>query len=558
MLVLGGLLFFKPESKNELLANSTDLSRLAEQTPVNAVAAQKYREQYSRRGLAEPSDHRQSQLGELSAEAFMEPSEEDAGEVVENPFAQIEAAGASSNPFGSDVNTSREGRAENPFANAVALVDPAVQQRIMQTAHEEEQQVEQEAGNPFAFPPDQQTDQKKAPVPREAKTAKPNNPAAQPENTLKKEAVAPVANPFGQFDFGPHQEKPETNQTQQAVPARRSWTSQPLPIPGKGDNPFFTRKEADQMPIETNPARNQTQQAQSQSAVQSLEELRPLEPTPNKNQYEPSTFAQQQTAPGRNLFEQRTPQVPEKLPQQQIDYRQHVQTTPQRDRFEQDRIPVAVPIEQTILVNNEDPFPTTTEPAQTALRPEAPAFTTTQSQSEQAAFFQEAPNKPQAPEGHVTIYEVQPGDSYWRISRLKYGTIKYFAAIAEYNKQRIPNPKHLRPGMKVMLPEAEVLEQTYPKFFHNSGAGVTSKQQETLPQGFFFDRNGTPKYRIGSDDTLTDIAKNHLGRTTRWTQIFEMNRNVLQSPDRLKIGTVITLPADASRISVAPVRAGNR
>ena len=57
-------------------------------------------------------------------------------------------------------------------------------------------------------------------------------------------------------------------------------------------------------------------------------------------------------------------------------------------------------------------------------------------------------------------------------------------------------------------------------------------------------------YRVGGDDTLTEIAKSHLGRSSRWVQILEMNRNVLQDGNSLKIGTVLKLPADASRVQV--------
>ena len=57
-------------------------------------------------------------------------------------------------------------------------------------------------------------------------------------------------------------------------------------------------------------------------------------------------------------------------------------------------------------------------------------------------------------------------------------------------------------------------------------------------------------YRVGNQDTLTGIAKSHLGRTSRWVQILEMNRNVLRDRNELKIGTVIRLPGDACRVQI--------
>jgi nucleoid-associated protein YgaU len=73
---------------------------------------------------------------------------------------------------------------------------------------------------------------------------------------------------------------------------------------------------------------------------------------------------------------------------------------------------------------------------------------------------------------------------------------------------------------------------------------------ETDPSGYFVSGDGMPMYRVGENDTLTGIAKSHLGRTSRWVQILEMNRNGLRDGNELKIGTVLRLPADASRVQV--------
>ncbi len=59
-------------------------------------------------------------------------------------------------------------------------------------------------------------------------------------------------------------------------------------------------------------------------------------------------------------------------------------------------------------------------------------------------------------------------------------------------------------------------------------------------------------YRVGSDDTLTGIAQRHLGRASRWTEIYDQNRDVLKTPNDLTLGTVIRLPDDASRLSLVP------
>ena len=144
------------------------------------------------------------------------------------------------------------------------------------------------------------------------------------------------------------------------------------------------------------------------------------------------------------------------------------------------------------------------------------------------------------------ICKVLQGDNYWKISRRAYGTSRYFSALALYNSDRIPNPKRLRAGMKVLLPDAEVLERKYPQLFRDSN------RKPKAPTGFFVQADGTAAYRIGERDTLSEIAQKHLGRSSRWIQIYRLNRGVLANPNRLKPGTVIALPDDATDVHMVP------
>jgi nucleoid-associated protein YgaU len=132
-----------------------------------------------------------------------------------------------------------------------------------------------------------------------------------------------------------------------------------------------------------------------------------------------------------------------------------------------------------------------------------------------------------------------------------------------------------------MTPPAAVLEQRYPDLIEKpapsaapSKSGVdrsafrpaferpaigddpdertTRVERDEQASGYFYGRNGEPLYRIGADDTLGSIAQRHLGRASRWHEIFEKNQDVLKTPDNLTLGTVIRLPADASRLGLAP------
>lgn len=146
------------------------------------------------------------------------------------------------------------------------------------------------------------------------------------------------------------------------------------------------------------------------------------------------------------------------------------------------------------------------------------------------------------------ICEVQAKDNYWTISRRAYGTARYFSSLAEYNRHRIPDPRKLRPGMKVLVPDPKILEAKYPEFFKDQ----KKQEQRRLPSGFFLQKDGSPAYRVGARETLGEISQKHLGRASRWIQIFRMNQQILQDPNKLKPGTVIKLPDDATNVQLRP------
>ena len=145
------------------------------------------------------------------------------------------------------------------------------------------------------------------------------------------------------------------------------------------------------------------------------------------------------------------------------------------------------------------------------------------------------------------VYVVQPGDNYWRISRNQYGTSRFYMALARLNKQRVEDPRRLKPGMKLHTPSIESLYQRYPELFPNGVQTVTARRSEGL-RGFFLAKDGRPMYRTGRSDTLSAIAQNHLGRASRWKQIYQLNRDTLKNPNEVKDGLVLVLPDDASQV----------
>lgn len=161
--------------------------------------------------------------------------------------------------------------------------------------------------------------------------------------------------------------------------------------------------------------------------------------------------------------------------------------------------------------------------------------------------------------GQETVYTAEAGDNYWTISRKQYGMGRYFAALAEYNKARIPDPRKLKPGMKVVIPTSAALTEKYAHLISGAEPSKAYAPQTAdaaggaIQQvGFFVDPTGQPLYRVAEGDTLSDIAQSTLGRSSRWVQIYGLNRENLKTPNDLKLGMVLRLPQDASGVQAAP------
>jgi nucleoid-associated protein YgaU len=148
-------------------------------------------------------------------------------------------------------------------------------------------------------------------------------------------------------------------------------------------------------------------------------------------------------------------------------------------------------------------------------------------------------------------YRVQENDTYWEISRKMYGSSRYHLALANFNKQRVSDPTRMRLGQEILIPPARELERTSPGLIAGSPtAKGTIVRTAAEDSGFSTDQLGNPQYRVGENDTLSAIAQRHLGRASRWIQIYELNRKQIPDPNQLQIGTVLSLPADASNVRV--------
>jgi nucleoid-associated protein YgaU len=160
-------------------------------------------------------------------------------------------------------------------------------------------------------------------------------------------------------------------------------------------------------------------------------------------------------------------------------------------------------------------------------------------------------------------YVVRDSENFWSISQRRYGTGRYYAALAKHNESVVADPKKLRAGMTIDTPSADILESRYASLIpagSNPTAISTAAPEDAPPVAgeLLVSDTGEPMYRVGKEDTLTSIARENLGRSSRWVQIFAMNRDILKDSNTLAIGTVLRLPADAALVRSTSTKPAGR
>lgn len=143
-------------------------------------------------------------------------------------------------------------------------------------------------------------------------------------------------------------------------------------------------------------------------------------------------------------------------------------------------------------------------------------------------------------------YEVQPNDNYWVISEKLYGSGAYFKALAEHNLAKVPQEDRLQVGDVISAPDVEELEKDYPGLCPKPGRQEVLRNR-VLTASTRHQYAGGRTYTVEEGDTLFDIARYELGKASRWSEIHELNRDVLGDDyDLLTPGMKLLLPDDGN------------
>jgi len=143
-------------------------------------------------------------------------------------------------------------------------------------------------------------------------------------------------------------------------------------------------------------------------------------------------------------------------------------------------------------------------------------------------------------------YVVEPNDSFWTISQKVYGGPGFFKALQRHNRKPGSPNVGLTVGEKISTPSMDVLRREYPNLCPKPRTAATGG-----PAAFTASARNTPHtgrtYVVEEGDTLFDIARYELGKASRWSEIYELNRAQLgEDYNHLNPGMRLALPADAA------------
>lgn len=154
-------------------------------------------------------------------------------------------------------------------------------------------------------------------------------------------------------------------------------------------------------------------------------------------------------------------------------------------------------------------------------------------------------------------YTVAANDNFWRISQKVYGTGAYFKALEEHNRRQLANRRLLNVGDVVSTPTIEQLQRDYPSLSPKP-RGLSSGDRGMAQAGSL--TRGGNTYTVLEGDTLFDIARQELGKASRWAEIYELNRDQLgEDFNYLAPGMRLALPSGGDNpIATRPARAEYR
>ena len=166
------------------------------------------------------------------------------------------------------------------------------------------------------------------------------------------------------------------------------------------------------------------------------------------------------------------------------------------------------------------------------------------------------------------IHYVRSGQTLWQIAVQYYGDGEQWKAIAQANRDAVGSNGSVREGVRLIVPNKASLDGSVAtatmsdsssatlRLSDKRSTGSANQQRGSIVERRVSSRissrasNGAKTVTVKTGDSLSSLAQQHLGSSDRWQDLYEANRDELDSPDHVVIGMQLRLPSEDSIGSV--------
>ncbi len=138
--------------------------------------------------------------------------------------------------------------------------------------------------------------------------------------------------------------------------------------------------------------------------------------------------------------------------------------------------------------------------------------------------------RPAAAHPATRTHRVAPGDTFWALADRYYDDPSLHDELAKHNN--VSNSS-LQVGQELAIPDVDDLMGRSPQ------RQVSAPKQANPPR---IPAAKARRHTVKSGDTLGSIAADKLGSASRWSEIFDLNRDDIADPDMLTVGVELRLP----------------
>jgi nucleoid-associated protein YgaU len=148
---------------------------------------------------------------------------------------------------------------------------------------------------------------------------------------------------------------------------------------------------------------------------------------------------------------------------------------------------------------------------------------------------------PSTSDTRVRVVVVQEGDSLWKLTSDATGDGHLYKKVAAFNAERLQGSDVVHPGMTILIPSSELLRNSSIRQLVATGRRASATDSNAAPTTRR-EKSSQDTYTVKAGDVLSVICQRELGTIRRMNDVLALNRDVLRSPNSIRVGMVLKLP----------------